>query len=134
MKKKDYFVPKMFFRLLIPSVISSCGLALADMADALAVGHTVGETGLAAISLCLPVFMLINVFMDGLAAGGSIRFSQLLGEGSNEKAVRCFNRICVSTFAAGLLIAAGVNLFAPHCLALLGTVPSDGELYTACEI
>lgn len=65
----------MFDRLLVPSVISSLGFALADMADALVVGQKLGETGLAAISLCLSLLMPINLFMDALGIGGSIRFS-----------------------------------------------------------
>ena len=85
--KKDYFISKMFYRLLIPSMFSSLGFALADMVDALVLGQKIGATGLAAISLCLPVFMLINLFMDGFGIGGSVRFSQYLGEGNAKDAV-----------------------------------------------
>ena len=133
MKNKDYFIPKMFRRLLIPSVFSSLGFALADMADALVIGQKTGETGLAAISLCLPVFMLINMFMDALAIGGSVRYSQKLGEGEADGAVACFNRIWRMTLAVGLLIGISANIFAPQLLSLLGTKPGDGELYAASE-
>ena len=92
MTKRDFFIPKMFYRMLIPSVISSFGFALADMADALVVGSRLGETGLAATSLALPVYMLINLFMDGFGIGGSVYFSQKLGEGDTEQARNCFNR------------------------------------------
>ena len=92
MTQKDYFIPKMFYRLMIPSVISSFGFALADMADALVVGQKLGEVGLAAISLCLPIFMLINLFMDGFGIGGSVLFSQRLGKGDIRNAQECFNR------------------------------------------
>ena len=43
--KKDYFVSKMFYKMLIPSVLSSVGYAFSDMADALVVGRRMGETG-----------------------------------------------------------------------------------------
>ena len=111
MKKKDYFIPKMFYKLLIPSVCSSFGFALADMVDALVLGQRIGETGLAAISLCLPLFMLINIFMDSLGIGGSVYFSQKLGEGNTEKAVDCFNRIWISVLFLGLCIGIFVNCF-----------------------
>lgn len=133
MKKKDYFIPKMFYRMLIPSICSSFGLALADMADAFAVGQKLGPTGLAAISLCLPVFMLINIFMDGFGLGGSIYFSQKLGEGNNNKAIDCFNRIWTAELAIGVLIALGINLFMPQCMELLGASFDDKELYKVCE-
>ena len=133
MIKKDYFIPRMFYKLLIPSVFSSLGFALADMADALVLGQRVGETGLAAISLCLPLFMLINIFMDGLGIGGSIHFSQKLGEGESKKAVDCFNRTWIGTLVVGLIIGLVVNLFPNGFLSLLGTNPEDGELYDACK-
>lgn len=133
MIKKDYFIPKMFYKLLVPSVFSSVGFAFADMADALAVGNGLGEVGLAAIGLCLPVFMLINLFMDGFGIGGSVFFSQRLGEGDIEKAQTCFNNIWVITFIIGCGIAVGINAFIQPCLAVLGTVPSDGGVYIACR-
>lgn len=133
MTKKDYFIPRMFYRLLVPSVVSSLGFALADMADALVVGQKLGEVGLAAISLCLPIFMLINLFMDGFGIGGSVMFSQKLGEGNIDKARDCFNRTWTVTLLFGIFIAVGVNLFIEPCLNLLGTRQSDGEVYFACK-
>ncbi|MFR9232408.1 MAG: hypothetical protein ACLVLH_05090 [Eisenbergiella massiliensis] len=40
-----------------------------------------GVTGLAAISLALPSFMVMNVLMHGLGLGGAIRFSGLMAKG-----------------------------------------------------
>ena len=80
-RMRDHFTARMFRRLLLPSLASSLGLALADMADAVVVGQRMGATGLAAISLSLPLYMVFNVFMHGLGIGGSVRYSQLLGEG-----------------------------------------------------
>lgn len=133
MKKTDYFIPKMFCRLMIPSVISSFGFALADMADSLVVGQKLGESGLAAISLCLPIFMLINLFMDGFGIGGSVMFSQMIGEGNVEKARECFNRVWTVTLILGVVIAAVVNVFTNQCLSLLGTSKTDGDVYYACR-
>lgn len=133
MKRKDYFVSRMFYRLMIPSVISSFGFALADMADSLVVGQKLGEVGLAAISLCLPIFMIINLFMDGLGIGGSVAFSKYLGEGNMKKARECFNRTWISTLAIGVFIGMLVNLFAEPCLIFFGIHKSDGSLYYACR-
>ena len=133
MSGKDYFIPRMFYRLMVPSVISSFGFALADMADALVVGQKLGETGLAAISLCLPIFMLINLFMDGFGIGGSVLFSQRLGEGNTEKARECFNRTWTATLILGIIIGIAVNVFTEPCLRLLGTTKTDGDVYYACR-
>lgn len=131
--KQDYFISKMFYRLLIPSMFSSLGFAFADVIDTLVLGQKIGPTGLAAISLCLPLFMLINLFMDGFGIGGCIRFSQYLGEGNPTRAVKCFNRTWLSTLAFGILIALLINICIEPVLSLLGTVPEDGALYHACK-
>lgn len=133
MTKRDYFIPRMFYRMLVPSVISSFGFALADMADALVLGQRLGEVGLAAISLCLPVFMLINLFMDGFGIGGSVLFSQKLGEGDIDGARACFNRIWVATLVFGVIIGVVINVFTDSCLNLLGAEAADGEVYYACR-
>lgn len=131
MKNKDPFTRKMFRRLLIPSLFSSVGLALADMADAVVVGHSMGAVGLAAISLCLPFYMIINVLMHGLGIGGSARYSRLLGEGKPEKAVDCFNRIMRAGVLLGLFFAFFINLFMDLVLRLFGAASALPAVYAA---
>ena len=53
-REKDYFISRMFCRLLVPSLFSSVGFALADMMDSIVLGQRMGEVGLAATNLCLP--------------------------------------------------------------------------------
>ncbi len=131
--KKDYFVSKMFYKMLIPSVLSSVGYAFSDMADALVVGQRMGETGLAAVSLCLPIYMLMNIIMYAFGMGGGVRFSALLGEGNKKEARRCFNNILVASLFSGIMFALLANIFAPQILALLGAGSAGDEVYVACE-
>ena len=91
-----------------------------------------GEIGLAAISLCLPLFMLVNTIMDSLGIGGCVYVSQKLGEGQTREAVECFNRIVFATALLGVGMGLFANLFLPQMLAVLGTTPEDGALYQAC--
>ncbi len=130
---KDSFTPRMLKRLLIPSLLSSAGLAFADMADAIVVGQKMGAVGLAAISLSLPLYMVYNVFMHGLGLGGSVRFSQLMGEGKKEEAVCCYNRVMQAGVVLSVVIALLVNLFPGPVLGILGTAPADGDLYLASK-
>ncbi len=131
--KKDYFVSRMFYKMLIPSVLSSVGYAISDMADALVVGQRMGETGLAAISLCLPIYMLINLIMNAFAIGGGVRFSRQLGIGNEKEAVNCFNHIVRAAFASGVALALLLNVFAPQVLGILGAGEQGTQLYKACE-
>lgn len=117
---QDIFTGKMFRSLFVPSLWASVGLAFSDMADALVVGWRMGETGLAAIGMTLPLFMVINLFMHGLGIGGSVRYAQLLGAGRREEAVDSFLRVLWLTLAASCLLALTVNLFPRQVLRLLG--------------
>ena len=128
---RDRFTGKMYRRLYLPSLLTAFGLAFADMADALVVGRNMGPVGLAAISLALPVYMIINLFMHSLGAGGSVRYSSLLGEGKKEEAQRCYTIV----FRAALLISVALavlgNVFLDPLLHLLGATKDNPKLYQA---
>ena len=128
-QERDAFAGSMFRRLFAPAVISSVGLALSDMADAIVVGRRMGEVGLAAIGMSLPLYMALNICMHGFGIGGSVRYAKLLGEGDREGAVLSFNRVLRASLALSLLIALAINLFPALFLRLMGTTPDDGELY-----
>ena len=127
----NQFTDQSFFRALSPAWISALGLALGDMADALVVGQSMGATGLAAVSLALPVFMIINLLMHGFGAGGSIRYSRLLGSGQQQQANRTFAQVLQASAAAGVCLAVLGNLFLAPLMGILGASPQDGEVYYA---
>lgn len=130
-RRTDRFTDKMYFRLWIPAVISSFGWALSDMADAVVVGQKLGATGLAAIGLILPVYMINCMFAHSFGLGGSVRYARLLSEGKAKEAVTSFNNVIQLAVFLSVLIALAGNLFMTPLLALLGTVPTDGMLYNA---
>lgn len=130
-RSKDQFTGKMFGRLWMPAMASSLALAIADMADAIVIGQRMGTTGLATISLALPVYMVINVFVHGLGIGGSVKYSKLLGEGKQEEALSCFNQIWEAALLGSLLLALLGNLFLEPFLSVLGVGPEDGALFFA---
>ena len=131
--KQDVFTGKMFHRLFWPSLWASVGLAFSDMADALVVGWRMGETGLAAIGMTLPLFMVINLFMHGLGIGGSVHYAQLLGAGKREEAVDSFVRVLRLALVVSCLLALAVNLFPHAALSLLGAGAADEALYRQTE-
>ena len=130
----DRFAGPMFLRALVPALISSAGLGVSDVADAVVLGQRMGETGLAAISLALPVFMVINLIMHGFGSGGSIRYSRLLGEGNPQEAIRSFSFVIVTALAAGILLSLAGNLMIHPLLSVLGAGRENRELYEASRI
>lgn len=93
-KHEDYFTKKIFRKQFVPAIISACGLAFGDMMDGIVVGQRMGVTGLAAISLALPSFMVMNVLMHGLGLGGAIRFSGLMAKGKRRRESEGFRGYC----------------------------------------
>lgn len=126
---KDYFTGLMFKRQFAPALISAIGLSFADMADAIVVGQSMGVNGLAAISLALPIFMIVNVIMHGFGLGGAVKFSDYLSKGEKQKAVNSFQSVISTAVFIGIGLAILFNLFLKQVLFVLGTSPEDGELY-----
>lgn len=127
--KTGYFTKKMFYRFFVPSVVSTVCLSFGNIVDALVVGARLGETGLAAIGLVSPIFMLYNVFNLGMAVGGSVCYSQRLGRGKATEAVDGFNRMFVVSLGFSVLIGGLGVLFLPQVLSVLGAGAPGTEYY-----
>ncbi len=132
-KTKDRFTGPMYYRLWWPAMLSSIGWALSDMADAVVVGQRLGATGLAAISLILPIYMINCMMAHGLGLGGSIQFSTLLSKGQEKKARAVFVSIVFGALIFSVSTAVLGNIFIHPLLRLLGTVKEDKELFSSTK-
>ena len=132
-RTKDSFTGRMFRGLWIPAMLSSLGWALSDMADAVVVGQKLGTVGLAAISLILPIYMINCMFAHGFGLGGSVRYSRLLSQGKPQEAADSFRGVFWLALAFSAATAVLGSVFMGPLLALLGTRPADGALYTATK-
>lgn len=127
----DPFAAASYRKALAPALLSALGLALGDMADAVVLGQRMGATGLAAVSLALPVFMVINLLMHGMGAGGSIRFARALGAGHPRTAAENFTQVFAVTVGCGAVLALAGSLLLPQLMILLGAGPAGTPLYAA---
>ena len=132
-RTKDSFTGRMFRGLWIPAMLSSLGWALSDMADAVVVGQKLGTVGLAAISLIRPIYMINCMFAHGFGLGGSVRYSRLLSQGKPQEAADSFHGVFWLALAFSAATAVLGSVFMGPLLALLGTRPADGALYTATK-
>ncbi len=133
MNQKHYICRKMFMRILWPSLISSVALAIADVADALVIGNRMGESGLAAIGIVTPLYMILNLLGYGFSTGGCVAFSRLAAEGKDEDALSHFKSIGTILFGLGVVLAVAGNLLMRPLLGLLGANDGSPELYNLCE-
>lgn len=129
--RQMYFPRRMFYRFLLPSLLSSAGLSLGNIVDALVIGSRMGETGLAAIGIIAPIYMIYNVFDMGIAIGGSVYYTRLLGEGRVEEGIKSFNQMLYVSLITSVTLSVLGTLFLPQLMLVLGTRPTDGALYEA---
>lgn len=124
-KHSRYFVRGAFRRFYIPALLSSFWLAVAGVADSIFVGNGIGSSGLAAISLGMPIYLFYNILSYGFSIGGSIHYASALAEGHPEEGNRIFLTIWKMLLAV-YIITAGLGLvFQPQLMKLLGANPSN---------
>ena len=60
--------------------LASLGLVAANIMDAVVVGRQMGASGLAAIGMVSPIYVLYNILGYGFSVGGAVTFSKLMGK------------------------------------------------------
>ncbi len=126
---ETFFTHKIFYRFFFPAVVSSLCLALANLADALCVGIRLGENALAAIGLVAPIWLVFNILDVGLAVGGAVTFTRLLGEGRAKQALNVFAQLLTCVLLISMTIAVLGAIFLGPILTVLGTNPGQGTVY-----
>lgn len=103
------------------------------MADAVVVGQKLGVTGMAAIGLMLPVYMINCMFAHGFGTGGGVRFSELMAQGRRGEALESFRSVIAAALAVSIFTVLAGNIFIDQLLMILGTTPADGALFSATK-
>ena len=75
-----------FFRFVVPSVLAFALSGVYTIVDGFFVGNSLGDLGLAAITLGYPVCAFIQAAGTGGGLAGAIRFTILRGQGREEEA------------------------------------------------
>lgn len=133
MKSNHYICRSMFFQVLWPSLISAVALSAANMADAVALGNRMGESGLAAIGLVTPLYMIYNVIGLAISTGGGVTHSSLTAAGREEEALAHFRDLGLLALAVGALFAVLGNVLMEPILRLLGAGKAQQGIMALCE-
>lgn len=127
----DHFTYKRLLRFVISPIMMMIFTSLYSIVDGFFVSNYVGKTPFAAVNLIMPVCMGLGTIGTMIGTGGSAIVSQVLGEGKQEQAKRCFSMLVY--FAAILSVVLSVIGFAfarPIAIALGAT----GELLENCIV
>lgn len=130
---KQYYCLHMLQRGLLPCIISCASLSLADIADSIVVGNRIGERGLAAIGLVMPIYMLYNIIGFGLSRGGEITVSREIAEGRTKDANDSFNILFWAGLLLGCFFAAAGSVFNGPVLRVLGAAGESADFLSLCR-
>ena len=123
-ERKDLFentsVARAVARLAIPTMIGQIILVIYNMADTFFVGQTGSDAKLAAVTVCMPAFMLLSAISNLFGVGGASAVSRALGGGDAGRGGRCASFAFCGCVTATLAYSLGAALFMDGFVNLLG--------------
>ena len=118
---------KTIAKLSVPTVIITLVMAIYNMADVFFIGKTNNADMVNAISVCMPVFTIVQAFGTLVGAGGCTAISIALGKGETDR-TKSISAFCFwFCMLLGVVLAVGMNLFSDSFMNLLGAADSYRE-------
>lgn len=109
------------YKKLIPSAIGSMLTAtVASLIDTVILSHYLGPVMLSSVSICMPVYMIVNALSMLIASGGATLCATYVGMGDREESNRFFTVSFACTACIGLLMTVAGVLFTEEIITLLG--------------
>ncbi len=116
---------KEFWKYVIPSMITFLVTGIYVSVDGFFVGRTVGDLGLASVTLAWPIASLILAVGTGIGMGGAVNVSIHMGAGNKEKADKALGNAITALLIASAALTIILLLLGKPILRLLG---AEGEL------
>lgn len=113
-------VGKTFYRFLLPTMISSVSLAVISLTDMAIAGHFLGKEALSAISIALPVILVVNILGALLGTGAAISISTQLGKGNKRACADIFTNACFFALLISAVVTLLGNIFTEQITFLCG--------------
>ena len=107
-------------KLAIPTMIGQIIGVIYNMADTFFVGQTGSDAMLAAVTVCMPAFMLLTAVANLFGVGGASAVSRALGRHREERAGCCASFSFYGCLGATLLYSLGAFLMIDPFVNLLG--------------
>ncbi len=111
---------KTFFRYVAPSILAFALSGVYTIVDGFFIGQSLGDIGLASISLGFPISALIGAIGTGIGLSGAIRFTILNAQGEKRKRMECFSGTSLLMLVVGAVITALLYGFTDPILRFLG--------------
>lgn len=127
---EDAPVGRAVISLVIPTVISQLITVVYNMADTFFIGQIGNPDQVAAVSLCMPMFIFLTGLANLFGIGGSSLMSRSLGAGNNQDAKRASAFSIWTAVVISLVYGVLLYILKP---ALLPAVGADAATYEFCS-
>lgn len=118
LQRNKFFLKTVYGRYAAASVLAMLATSVGGMIDTVIVGHYLGETGLAAMSLVSPVYLVYYTVGAVIGMGGSIAANLYIGKNDYDAYRRVFTLSFWMTIAACVFITVSALIFIdffPRC-------------------
>lgn len=123
-------VSRAVLTLVIPTVISQLITVVYNMADTFFIGQIGDKNQVAAVSLCMPLFVFLTGLANLFGIGGSSLMSRGLGVGDHCRAKQAAVFSIWTAIVVSFLYGIGLTLAQPLILPAIG---ADAETYAFCR-
>lgn len=113
-------IPRLFLSYSLPALVSMLVLSTYVLVDGIFVGQGIGELGLAAIGLSVPIFTFFTGIELLFGIGGAALASIALGAGKPLKARIIFNSTIYLTIIFGVVLGIALFIFREQLATMLG--------------
>ena len=123
---------KNYYKILVPTIISMVTHSLYCLADVFFVGKGMGEDGLAALNIALPIFTVYTTFSILIGVGASTTISIFKGAGDTERMDTIFTQAFITVLGISLGFAVVGTFFLRDIAYLFGAsdkIVDDVVLY-----
>lgn len=119
---------KLFFKYLVPSMLSTVFVSIYIITDTMMIGHGIGEDGLIALNIVLPLFSAMYAVGYLFGIGGSVLMSVAKGQQDDKKADSIFTTSVITVIIIAVLITFLGSIFIKPVSYMLGADKSSIKL------
>lgn len=107
--QNEHLLRKTYRAAMIPGILSILSGCINIVADGILVGHKIGAEGLAAINLCVPVYLVLCIVGSFFVSGAAISSSREIGANHTDKAMQFYRAaITVCLIVSALITITGI--------------------------
>lgn len=109
------------YRKLVPSAIGSMLTAtVASLIDTIILSYYLGPVMLSSVSICMPIYMILNALALLIVSGGATLCATYLGKEDKEESNRYFTVSSACVLLVGLVLTVIGNIFPKQIITVLG--------------